>query len=170
MSTKCSVAWGDGFHLYQECLEDDGIYLEIDKCEVQFNGGVTIKIPSAVWETIRHYGAVDLSLADMTDAQLRRLISKDVSERIAQVREARKELKDDPEKLASKLAVLDLFGCMLYGAATDPKKKQVDSAMIRYRNLRDAQTATKAQVAKWRKDIIPGPFVIELGRQKEGKK
>ena len=31
MSTRCSLAYDGDFHLYQECFENDNVYLELDK-------------------------------------------------------------------------------------------------------------------------------------------
>ena len=30
MSTRCSLAYSDDFHLYQECFENDNVYLRLD--------------------------------------------------------------------------------------------------------------------------------------------
>lgn len=30
MSTRCSIAYSDDFHLYQECFENDNVYLRLD--------------------------------------------------------------------------------------------------------------------------------------------
>jgi hypothetical protein len=62
MSTKGSLAYGEGFHLYNECFEDHNVYLQV--------GGVTMEIPIEVWEVVRKRGATDLRLADKTDEQL----------------------------------------------------------------------------------------------------
>jgi hypothetical protein len=43
MSTKCSIKFGEpnadapGFHLYEECFEDDYVYLELFGHRVVFN-------------------------------------------------------------------------------------------------------------------------------------
>lgn len=35
MSTKCSLAYGDTFHLYQECFDEDNVYLELEGIEYE---------------------------------------------------------------------------------------------------------------------------------------
>ena len=30
MSTRCTIAYSDDFHLYQECFEQDNVYLRLD--------------------------------------------------------------------------------------------------------------------------------------------
>ena len=37
MSTKCTVRYGEKWHLYQEVMEDDAVYLELEDIEVQLN-------------------------------------------------------------------------------------------------------------------------------------
>lgn len=73
MSTKDSIAYGDNFHFYGEALEDDEArYLELEGAEFQANHrGVTVKIPAAIWEVIRHLGGPDISLVDLTDDEIR---------------------------------------------------------------------------------------------------
>ena len=31
MSTRCTIGYDDNFHLYQECFEQDNVYLKLDK-------------------------------------------------------------------------------------------------------------------------------------------
>ncbi len=33
MSTKCSISYGDNFHLYKEVLENDAVYLNVQDVE-----------------------------------------------------------------------------------------------------------------------------------------
>ena len=35
MSTKCTIRYGKRWHLYQECFEDDVVYLELEGIGVQ---------------------------------------------------------------------------------------------------------------------------------------
>lgn len=37
MSTKCTIRHGDRWHLYEECLEDTGVYLELENVEIQLS-------------------------------------------------------------------------------------------------------------------------------------
>lgn len=37
MSTKSTIRYGDRWHLYQECLEDDAVYLELEDVDIQLN-------------------------------------------------------------------------------------------------------------------------------------
>ncbi len=63
MSTKVSLAHGDGYHVYNECFDDENIYLRLrdvhEFCvEGITEGGatVTVSVPVKVWqEMIRAY-------------------------------------------------------------------------------------------------------------------
>ncbi len=37
MSTKSTIRYGDRWHLYQECLEDGAVYLELEDVDIQLN-------------------------------------------------------------------------------------------------------------------------------------
>jgi len=38
MSTKATIKYGDSFHLYNDCFDDDAIYLELNgKFEIEFS-------------------------------------------------------------------------------------------------------------------------------------
>ena len=62
MTTKITIAFGPHFHFYQDVQDDAHVYLEID--------GQVVRIPLPVWAYIRRAAGVDLSLADLSDAQL----------------------------------------------------------------------------------------------------
>lgn len=45
MSTKATIVHGNDFHFYEECFEDDAVYLSIHPEEWSFDGSdVTIKL------------------------------------------------------------------------------------------------------------------------------
>jgi len=37
MSTRCTIRYGDKWHLYEECLDDTAVYLELENVEVSLN-------------------------------------------------------------------------------------------------------------------------------------
>lgn len=87
MSTICSIASGAGISLYHEAGDSNNIYL---KAETVTDGvgaiatvTTTIKIPIILWEHLRQYSAIGLSLAQLNDEQLRAHVEKVVDERIA---------------------------------------------------------------------------------------
>lgn len=136
MSTKCSIAHGDDFHLYNECFDEDGVYLELDgspKFEVS-PGSVMVRIPAHVWEAIRTFPGVWLEWADKSDAEIREIVEKNVDERIAEWRKA----KSKREKAWTSLA-----GGMVYGGADDPRAKQIRSGLKEMLHRRDLQRRVK---------------------------
>lgn len=134
MSTKSTIAYGDNFHLYNECWEDDCVYLELDgnpKFEVS-PGSVTVRIPAYIWEVIRTFSGVTLDLAKSSDAEIRMMVEKDVDERIAKWRKARSKREK---------AWISFGGGLVYGSANASRAKQVRSGceeMIRRRNQQRA--------------------------------
>lgn len=66
MSTKCTLAHGKDFHLFEECFEEDAVYLELEKAEFEAsNHSIRVRIPIDIWEIIRKFSqnsiTVDLS-------------------------------------------------------------------------------------------------------------
>ncbi len=50
MSTKCSIAYGENFHFYEECFDRSNVYLEIEKTEFKVtSNSVMVQIPINVW-------------------------------------------------------------------------------------------------------------------------
>lgn len=55
MSTKISITYDDDHHLYQECFENDNVWLELDNADITFEsstGKVTLGIPISTWRSI----------------------------------------------------------------------------------------------------------------------
>ena len=75
MSTKATIAHGPAFHLYHEIGDDHYVYLELEG--VPFHAAydrVVVPVPVHVWEHVRRFSGVDLSLADATVLSIRRRI------------------------------------------------------------------------------------------------
>ena len=55
MSTKCSVAYGEKYHFYEECWDTENIYIELtnppDSWSAQ-HGEITIAIPNDIMDEI----------------------------------------------------------------------------------------------------------------------
>jgi hypothetical protein len=50
MSTKVSISYGPDHHLYEECFDQESIYLSISAKEWSYeNGEVTVSLPNRVW-------------------------------------------------------------------------------------------------------------------------
>jgi hypothetical protein len=83
MSTKATIVYGKTFHFYNECLDNQHVYLELEGThyEAGYNR-VMVPIPIHIWEVIRHQGGADLSLATKTDSELESLAAERVDKRI----------------------------------------------------------------------------------------
>lgn len=81
MSTKRTLRSGPKFRLYREGFDDESIYLELDHCEFCANErSVSVKIPVPIWEYIREVSPTDLSLAKLSDRDLRNLVERQLKE------------------------------------------------------------------------------------------
>src|SRR5262245_24472310 len=104
MSTKSTIVSGPTFHLYHDLADEDTVYLELDGVpfEASYNR-VIVPIPVHIWELIRAYAGVDLSLVDWSDEELRAHV-----ERLVDMRQAR-------AAQAGSDTVARLWGSAVYG-------------------------------------------------------
>lgn len=139
MSTKSTIKHGEiektHFHLYEESFERDCVYLELEG-EVSFEvepGRCTVKIPLAIWETIRHgtHSILRSMCADKTDAELLAMAQEHVRTRI------------EDHKSGSKFAAL--FGTFTFGSIDDPEDVQVSHGLEEYKQVRDLVAKVKAE-------------------------
>lgn len=139
MSIRSTVAYGPNFHLYKEVLDEDYIYLELEG--VQFEASyqrVMVPIPVHIWEVIRHYEGVDLSLADKTDEELQQYVEQEVDERITRYNEA-----DDKAK-----SLIAFLGSLVYGTADSPREEQIQQGMEYFTDRREHQRQIKQAIAE----------------------
>ena len=134
MSTKTTLAYGDTFHFYQEVLDEQYVYLELQgvKYEANYNR-VMVPIPIHIWEVIRTLGAPNLSLIGKSDEELLIDVEKYVDERI-------QEYNQNPSGLAR------LSGSLVYGMASDSRAEQIHSGMEAYKARRTEQQEIKAAI------------------------
>ncbi|MEL6578591.1 MAG: hypothetical protein AAFQ14_02475 [Cyanobacteria bacterium J06621_12] len=138
MSTKSSIVYGNSFHLYKECFDEENVYLELESVEFNAsNNQVTVTIPVAIWEVIRAYGAVDLSYANYSDAEIETIVEEEVDRRMEKYRSTKDERA---RKFAS------LSGSICYGSAELPKNEQIENGVRYYRQVRERQLAIKNQI------------------------
>lgn len=132
MSTRCSIKYGDKFHLYNECLDNENVYLEIEMDEdAEVHGKhVTIKIPAEIWEVLREHSQMkNYDLVDKTDEQIYKDVLVEVEERI-------ERYKNAPEK---QKGLYSMFGCIPFGSAEDPAEDQIMRGLEYYHNLKTRQ-------------------------------
>ncbi len=144
MSTKCSLSYGESFHLYNECLDDENVYLRLTKPAFQVDcDNLTVTIPVHIWETIRHHGAPDLSLCDLSDDDILAKVTKEVDERIKEYQNA--------EGNKSKQAILNFCGGLVFGGAEDPKETQIELGVDYYKVERSRQQEIKSKIEALKK-------------------
>jgi hypothetical protein len=142
MSTKATIAHGPMFHFYHEVFDDDHVYLELE--QVQFEAGsghVMVPIPVHVWEVIRHYSGIDLSLAEKTDEELLTEVVRAVDERIADYAAAQGQAR----------TLVTLSGILVYGSAETSRDEQIEAGMRYYLAKRDHQRRVIAAVDELRR-------------------
>ena len=139
MSTKSSLAYGPGFHLYHEMFDDDNVYLEVEGThfEASYNR-VRLPIPVHIWEVIRRYPGVSFECVDKTDAELRDDVERQVDERLKQYQEANDE---DKPRLA-------LFGSFKYGSVKEPRDTQIEKGVAYFVRIREHQQQIQRAIAE----------------------
>jgi hypothetical protein len=137
VSTKATIAYGRNFHFYHEVLDEDYVYLELEgaKFEASYDR-VMVPIPVHIWEVIRRYPGVDLEYAEKTDDEIRLYVEREVDERI----------KRYAESSARSKGLLSLAGSLVYGAADQPRQKQIDAGIEHFTKLREHQRQIKQAV------------------------
>ena len=139
MSTKATIAHGPNFHFYHEVFDDDHVYLELEGA--QFEAGynrVMVPIPVHIWEVIRQYSGVDLSFAEKTDEELQRYVEQEVDGRIKRYQEATEKSK----------GLVSLFGSLAYGAADEPREKQIGEGLVHFTKVREHQRQIKEAIVE----------------------
>lgn len=142
MSTKSSIASGTNFHFYSEMLDDNNVYLDLENVQFQTSEHhVLVAIPVAVWEVIRQHSPVDLSFADRTDDEIRKLVESAVQERSKQFAEASERNK----------AIISLGGSMIYGTADASQSTQIAKGWDYFIRLRQRQSKIKKDIENLKK-------------------
>lgn len=126
MSTKSTITYGDGFHLYHELMEEgEDVYLRLNDCYFEaMPGEVTVRIPLHVWEHVRTFSP---RYHAMSDEELLAHVTGEVDERIQDWRQA-------PEHSKGLAAIA---GSAFYGLATDPRDQQIELGL---QNVTKART------------------------------
>lgn len=134
MSTKCSLAYGDTFHFYEEVLDEHYVYLELEgvQYEASYNR-VMVPIPIYIWEVIRKRGAPDLSFVDKSDEELLIKVETDVDERIEEYEQ-------------NVFGSTKFAGCLVYGTADEPREAQIQRGLEYYKARRKDQQEIEAAI------------------------
>ena len=132
MSTKSSFAYSDNFHLYAECFDDNNVYLEVEGVEFETSSGrVMVSIPLEIWEVIRQYSNIDLSLVNKNDDEIKADCEVFVKDRLAKIEACK------AHQGGRGVGLLASMGCVVYGTADEAVETQIQSGfdyMIKRRN------------------------------------
>ena len=139
MSTRSTLAHGPNYHLYNEVLDDDYVYLEVEGTRFEASyGRVMVPIPVHVWEVIRRYPGVDLRLADKTDDELRQHVEQMVDDRLKRHQEAAENMKP----------LLALSGSLVFGSIDEPPEVQLAKGLEDYIRQREHQRQIRRAIAE----------------------
>lgn len=131
MSTKCSIAHGDNFHLYQDLLDDEHVCLRLGHVDFEASRDeVTVKIPLHLWEFLRSFPGADLSEANKTDDEIDQEANERVGERLAKVEATASD---------SAASLLELGGAFVMGPIELPREQQIANCVQHLRRLRHQQ-------------------------------
>ena len=140
MSTKATIAHGPTFHLYHEVFDDRYVYLELDGAQFEASyDRVMVPIPVHVWEHVRRFPGIDLSLADATDDELRADVEAYVDERIARYEAA----ATDQQR-----AFANVIGSLGYGPADAPREEQVALGLKEREHRRKYERQVRAAIER----------------------
>ncbi len=145
MSTKSTIAYGEGFalyndiHFFQDRCEDH-VWLELEKVEFEVNNQhVAVKIPIALWEYLRTFSGVDLSDASKSDDEVRVEAEAWVD----------RHIKDHAATAGSKKSLLGAFGrCSPLGPADSPRAEQVARAVGILTARRESERKVMADIER----------------------
>jgi hypothetical protein len=160
MSTKATIAYGENFHFYHECFDEDHVYLELETTQFEAGyGRVMVPIPLHIWETIRHLGNARLDLVNQTDEDLRAMVETEVDRRIAKYQEA---LRRHPGR--TQLAWLG--GSLVYSSPDKPRGKQIPRGMEYFTRERQRQREVAKAIKRLRrKQSKETQMLLDLDKQ-----
>lgn len=138
MSTKCSIAHGTGFHLYNEVFDEKHVFLQLDKADFEVTPDrVMVKLPLHVWEYIRGFPGADLSYAAVSDEQIHEEAVQAVDARLAKAAEA------NSDRMRNWIAV---GGSFVMGDISLPRDEQIANYVAHHQRQRAQQREVLAQV------------------------
>ena len=148
MSTKCSILYEDGIHVYTDFADGDDEIVHIDV--ESGNGYACVALPPHIWEAIRTYQAVDIALADKTDEQIRRDVEEFVAKRLS-------DCKGDMDGLMA------ARGAFVYGAARDAVEKQIECGVAYFTAKRVRMQEIKCKRDALIAEMGPHLRIIKIG-------
>ncbi|NOU23772.1 MAG: hypothetical protein HOO93_18650 [Methyloglobulus sp.] len=136
MSTKSTLVYGPGFHLYHECFEPDNVFLELEKAHFEcYPDSVTVAIPVVVWEVIRQSAGADFSWAAKSDNEIQSFVEQEVHGRITAFQ--------DEDSRSKRFLFVDNS---VFGLASEPRENQIENGVAYYFGERDRQRKLFEQI------------------------
>jgi len=119
MSTKITLFFDDKIHFYQECFDENHVYLKLE------NDMFSTKLSFSLEEIIGIVNSIDIDLlkkqAALTDEEIEQYVQSTVAARIR-----------------SSNALVHVFGSLVYGDASDPVEDQEKKGIGYYSQKRDS--------------------------------
>lgn len=141
MSTKATIAYGEDFHLYHECFDDEAVYLELEKVEFEAKPeSVMVRIPMVIWEHIRQFPGMAFDLVDKSDEELRGQAERFVRERLQDLERLRQAGREP--------GIMRGWGSMSYGSPDAPMEQQIETGLQTLSKQRDHQRRVRARLAQ----------------------
>lgn len=141
MNAEKVVASGDEFYFYKESGNQDQICLKLFG-DIDFEASsksVMVKIPAAVWETIRQTAAVKFDLVDKTEAELRAIVETEVRENLAHRKSGQCEKSGQGNSGNNRFT---LNKSLAYKTSNEPLEQQIENGLNYYRKQRLFQQET----------------------------
>lgn len=141
MSTKSTIKYGEDFHFYNEVFDDDNVYLELSDCYFESNPNcVTVTIPKAIWARIRETAEVNLDYANLTDDQIKKMVTKEVGKRI-----------NDYNKKGGN-PFLYHSGMFIYGSVDELPSDQIKCGTEHFKEMRAKEKIILKRITKYEKE------------------
>ena len=143
MSTRSTLAYGEGFHLFHDLVDTDFfVHLSLDNVEFTVSpGNVTVKIPVAIWEFLRTIPTITLEYADMTDEDILWRVKSEVAVRIHMAEEEGSQQKSWILSRSS----------LVFGDIKDPEEEQIKSGLAYFHHMRGMQQGIASKLREFKK-------------------
>lgn len=117
MSTKNSLFYSDELHLFKECLDDDSVYLKINKNNLKMELCLPLEKFLQIVKTI-----------DLDSLETQSKITDDEIKKYCQIRVQQRSGSD---------GIIALSGFLIFGDAKSPEEQQVENGFRHFSSMRD---------------------------------
>lgn len=117
MSTKCSLFYSDELHLFKECLDDDSVYLKINKENLKLELCLPLEKFLKIVKTI-----------DMDSLEKQSQVTDEEIKDYCKIRVQQRSGSD---------GIVALSGLLIFGDAKSPKEQQIENGFKHFSAIRD---------------------------------